>query len=205
MKKHDRRTREQRRADASAWVSFLCFLALLLIAVGAMLTGALAADTTPTEAGPEDAGRLPGDDTPALERCYLTEEELSAMEAQEDYENEKIEAALLARSHILENVTVTHYCPCKKCCGKDPDHPAYGITASGRKLNPGVSVGVDPSVIPLGSTVIADYGDGELHYYVADDTGSGVDGRHIDLAVTDHQTALNLGVRKATVYWCEEG
>lgn len=103
------------------------------------------------------------------------------------------------------DVTVTHYCPCKKCCGKDPDHPAYGITASGRKLNPGVSVGVDPSVIPLGSTVIVDYGDGELHYYVADDTGSGVDGRHIDLAVTDHQTALNLGVRKATVYWCEEG
>lgn len=149
-----------------------------------------------------EEGRLPGDDTPATEKCFLTEEELAV---QEDYENEKIEAALLARSHILKNVTVTHYCPCKKCCGKDPDHPAYGVTASGRKLNPGVSVGVDPSVIPLGSTVIADYGDGELHYYVADDTGSGVDGKHIDLAVTDHQTALNLGVRKATVYWCEEG
>lgn len=205
MKNHDRRTREQRRADASAWISFLCFLALLLIAVGAMLTGALAADTTPTETEPEEAGRLPGDDTPALERCYLTDEELAAMEVQEDYENEKIEAALLARSHKLENVTVTHYCTCQKCCGKAPNHPAYGVTASGRKLTPYVSVGVDPEVIPLGSTVMADYGDGEIHYYVADDTGSGVDGNHIDLAVSSHQEALNLGVRKATIYWCEEG
>lgn len=157
---------------------------------------------TPVSAAAEEDGRLPGDDTPATEKCFLAEEELAALE---DYENEKIEAALLARSHKLEDVTVTHYCPCKKCCGKDPGHPAYGITASGRKLNPGVSVGVDPKVIPLGSTVIADYGDGELHYYVADDTGSGVNGKHIDLAVADHQTALNMGVRTATIYWCEEG
>lgn len=157
------------------------------------------AETAPTV---ECEGRLPGDDNPALEKCYLTEEELEALE---DYENEKIEAALLARSHRLDDVTVTHYCTCRKCCGKDPDHPAYGITASGRKLTPYVSVGVDPAVIPLGSTVIADYGDGELHYYMADDTGSGVNGGHIDLAVTTHQEALELGVRKATIYWCEEG
>lgn len=159
--------------------------------------------TEPTEPATAEAeGRLPGDDTPAMEKCYLTKEELEALE---DYENEKIEAALLARSHRLEGVTVTHYCTCRKCCGKDPDHPAYGITASGRKLAPYVSVGVDPEVIPLGSTVIADYGDGELHYYLADDTGSGVGGAHIDLAVTTHQEALELGVREATVYWCEEG
>ena len=33
----------------------------------------------------------------------------------------------------IENATITAYCICKKCCGKDPDHPAYGITASGRE------------------------------------------------------------------------
>lgn len=164
--------------------------------------------TESTEAGSvillraDTDGRLPGDDTPALTRCYITEEELEALE---DYENEMIEAALLARSHRLDDVKVTHYCACQKCCGKTPDHPAYGITASGRRLAPYVSVAVDPALIPLGSTVIADYGDGVLHYYRADDTGSGVNGAHLDLAVTDHQEALELGVRTATVYWCEEG
>lgn len=204
MRKPDRRTREQRKADTSAMIALLCFLALLLTAVAALLTGALATTAEPPEYTSPEAGRLPGDDTPAMERCYLTEEELANMEAQEGHENEKIEAALLERSHRLDNVTVTHYCACRKCCGKDPDDPGYGVTASGRKMTPYVSVGVDPAVIPLGSTVIADYGDGELHYYSADDTGSGVNGAHIDLAVADHQEALELGVRRATIYWCEE-
>lgn len=134
-----------------------------------------------------DTGRLPGDDTPAQEP--------------EEPENELIEAALLASAHRLDNVTVTHYCICQQCCGKAPDHPAYGITASGRRATPYVSMAVDPSVIPLGADVLVDYGDGEIHYYRADDTGSGVDGRHIDLCVGSHAEALRMGVKTATVYW----
>lgn len=122
-------------------------------------------------------------------------------EPAEDFENEKIEAALLARAETIEGCTITHYCICEKCCGKTPDHPAYGITASGLRATPGVSVAVDPAVIPLGSDVLVDYGDGELHYFRADDTGSAIKGAHIDLCVEDHQTALNLGVKTATVYW----
>lgn len=38
--KRDRRTREQRKADASAWMGFICFLALLLIALSYMVVGA---------------------------------------------------------------------------------------------------------------------------------------------------------------------
>lgn len=40
MKKPDRRTREQRKADASAWIGFLCFLALLLISISYMVVSA---------------------------------------------------------------------------------------------------------------------------------------------------------------------
>lgn len=119
----------------------------------------------------------------------------------EENENELIEAALLASAHRLDNVTVTHYCICQRCCGKAPDHPAYGITASGRRATPGVSVAVDPEVIPLGSDVLVDYGDGVIHYYAADDTGSGVTGRHIDLCAGSHEEALQMGRRTATVYW----
>ena len=199
-----KRTREERRARERDHLLFLTVLALLLMVafMGVTMRYAEATErnTQPEIAQSTDDGGLPGDDIPATERCYLTEDEV-----QEDWENEKIEAALLNRSHKLTDVTVTHYCPCQKCCGKPEGHPAYGITASGRQLVPGVSVGVDPSVIPLGSTVILDFGDGELQYCVADDTGSGVRGNHIDLAMADHQEALKMGVRTATVYWCEEG
>ena len=196
-----KRTREERRARARE--QMLTIIGVCLFLLVALLATTVYAESQyeekPEIAQSTDDGRLPGDDIPATERCYLTEDEV-----QEDFENEKIEDALLNRSHKLTDVTVTHYCPCQKCCGKPEGHPAYGITASGRQLVPGVSVGVDPSVIPLGSTVILDFGDGDLQYCVADDTGSGVKGKHIDLAMADHQEALEMGVRTATVYWCEE-
>lgn len=103
-------------------------------------------------------------------------------------------------SRIIENATVTHYCICEKCCGKSPDHPAYGITASGRAAVPGYSVAVDPILIELGSTLYLDFGDGVLQECRADDTGSSVTGAHIDLCVSNHQEALELGVRTAAVY-----
>lgn len=103
-------------------------------------------------------------------------------------------------SRIIENATVTHYCICEQCCGKSPDHPAYGITASGREAVPGYSVAVDPILIELGSTLYLDFGDGILQECRADDTGSSVTGAHIDLCVSNHQEALELGVRTAAVY-----
>ena len=115
---------------------------------------------------------------------------------EEEPENERIEAALLARAQVIEDCTVTHYDCCVECCGKTD-----GITASGVRATPGVTVAVDPDVIPLGADVLVDYGDGELHYMRADDTGAAVNGNHIDVCCTDHETALALGVRTATVWW----
>ena len=122
-------------------------------------------------------------------------------EIQEDFENEKIEAALLAKANVLEDVRITHYCSELRphICGTGD-----GITASGRRVTPYVSVAVDPNIIPLGSDVLVDYGDGEIHYYRADDTGGGVKGKHLDLAVESHSEALQLGVKTATVYWVAE-
>lgn len=143
----------------------------------------------PVQLIPTD-GSLPGDDTPALVRCALTEEEIEAAE------NEMIEAALLARATRLDDVTVTHYCTCLECCGKTD-----GITASGLRATPGVTVAVDPDVIPLGADVLVDYGDGEIQYYRADDTGSAVKGNHIDVCLASHEEAVQAGVTTATVWW----
>ena len=133
-------------------------------------------------------------DIPATEYAYITDEMMDEIEA------ETIEDALLSQATKIENVTVSHYCICEKCCGKSPEHPAYGITASGRKATPYVTVAVDRNKIPLGSDVLVDYGDGVIEYYRADDTGSGVNGNHIDLCVSSHEEARNLGLRNATIY-----
>lgn len=108
---------------------------------------------------------------------------------------ERVTADELLGMTSLGSFTVTHYCPCSLCCGKSD-----GVTASGRQAAPYYSIAVDPSVIPLGTTVYLDYGDGVLHEARADDTGGAVQGKKIDLCVGDHETAIQYGVRSATVY-----
>lgn len=95
----------------------------------------------------------------------------------------------------LGSFTITHYCTCVQCCGKSD-----GVTASGRAAVPYYTIAVDPSVIPLGTVVYLDYGDGVLHEARADDTGGAVVGHKLDLCVGEHNTAVQMGVRQATVY-----
>lgn len=119
---------------------------------------------------------------------------------QEDYENELIEAALIAKANRIDACTVTYYCMEKRkhICGNGD-----GLTASGAEVSTSTCA-VDPRIIPLGSTVMVDYGDGEIHYYIAEDTGGGIKNNHIDIAVPTHHEALELGKRTATVYWLYE-
>lgn len=66
--------------------------------------------------------------------------------------------------------------------GKSPDHPSYGITASGLPAGTGI-VAVDPNVIPFRSEVyVPGYGVG-----FAGDTGGGVKGRWIDLGYDEDE------------------
>lgn len=184
-------TREERRErQRMVRITFACILLLAFLAVLAALITPVDADTQIYTKPVREAGRLPGDDVPATVRCFMTEEEV------EQAENEMIEMALMARATRIDNVTVTHYDCCVECCGKD-----NGITASGLKATPGVTVAVDPDVIPLGADVLVDYGDGDIKYYRADDVGGAVKGNHIDLCVSSHQEAVELGRKTATVWW----
>lgn len=110
------------------------------------------------------------------------------------------EETLRRTANKILNCTVTYYCcePYPHICGTGD-----GLTASGAPVTAGVSCAVDPGLIPLGSTVWVDYGDGELHEYIAQDVGAWIVGGHIDLAVGTHDEALQLGRRTATVYWKE--
>ena len=94
----------------------------------------------------------------------------------------------------LGSFTVTAYCCCKECCGKEETHPDYGVTATGTKATEGRTVAVDPFVVPLGTTV---YLNGNP--YIAEDTGSAIKGKKIDLFINDHQRAKIFGVQEMEV------
>lgn len=178
-----RRAREAERT-AAKWrrVAYIALVAAIIVEIIAIMVVHASADC----AGPID---------PPM-GVTVAETASVPVEEPEEAENERIEAALLARANAIEDCVVTHYDCCVQCCGKDD-----GITAIGVQATPGVTVAVDPEVIPLGSDVLVDYGDGEIHYYRADDTGGAVKGNHIDLCVGSHEEALQLGRRSATVYW----
>ena len=168
--RHDHRTREQRKADASARIAAVClFLAVMLIIVAA-----LTVKTTgqPYKGEPpviED--RLRGEDKPA-EGC-----------------------AVLDIGEPLGEFTLTAYCPCMKCCGKTD-----GITATGTTAAEGRTIAVDPRVIPYDSTVTIYFADGTSHTYTAEDCGGAIKENRIDVFFDDHQAAREFGVQNAYVY-----
>ena len=83
---------------------------------------------------------------------------------------------------------ITSYCPCEVCCGSWAD----GLTATGIPAEPGI-VAVDPTVIPLGSTVIVN----DREYMAAD---VGVKGLAVDICAAGHQEAADYGVQRQDVW-----
>ena len=168
--RRDRRTREQRKADASARIAAVClFLAVMLI-----LFAALTVKTTgqPYKGEPpvvED--KLFGEDKPAEGSAELTIGE------------------------PLGEFKLTAYCPCVTCCGKTD-----GITATGTLAEEGRTIAVDPAIIPYGSTVTLYFADGTSHTYTAEDCGGAIKETRIDVFFDDHQAALEFGVQTAYVY-----
>jgi 3D (Asp-Asp-Asp) domain-containing protein len=96
----------------------------------------------------------------------------------------------------LGEFKITHYCPCSKCCGKWAD----GITATGTIATEGRTIAVDPNVIPYGTKVTIRYTDGTEHTYIAEDSGSAIEGNRIDVFMNSHEAAWNAGIRYGDVY-----
>lgn len=75
--------------------------------------------------------------------------------------------------------------------GVEFGNPYGGRTRIGTMVRRGV-VASDPSIIPLGSEMVIDGLDG---VFVAEDTGSGVWGPHIDVYMPTYEQALEFGSR----------
>jgi 3D (Asp-Asp-Asp) domain-containing protein len=93
----------------------------------------------------------------------------------------------------MGNFKITHYCTERRAhiCGG-----GQGITATGTTVTAGRTIAVDPSVIPYGTQVyIEGYG-----FRTAEDCGSAVGGKHLDIAVSSHSEAMSLGTVDKSVW-----
>lgn len=102
----------------------------------------------------------------------------------------------------LGTYTLTAYCSCQTCCGQfalnrplDKNGNPIVYTSIGAIAKAGVTIAVDPRVIPYGSEIkIND------HVYIAQDTGGAITGARIDIYFDDHQEALEFGLQTAEIY-----
>nr|DAE92970.1 MAG TPA: lytic transglycosylase [Caudoviricetes sp.]DAV62791.1 MAG TPA: lytic transglycosylase [Caudoviricetes sp.] len=173
MRWHDKRTREQRKADESALIAAACLGAtVILIVVAILATSAQAVESSPEESSVVSEEYDPAWDIPAMESAVCDDV-------------------------FLGEFTLTAYCPRRCCCGKW----ASGYTATGTLATEGRTIAVDPKVIPYGSRVLLIWPDGTQHSYIAEDCGGGVNGNHIDVFFNDHQAARYFGVQSAMAYW----
>lgn len=187
-------TRQQRAQRRRIYRRTSAVFLVLLLCLCSALWGMAAAKAAYS---PKETRNTAPMETPAEAKSAVP---APAIEPQEGAENEQIESALLARSHKIENCTVTWYT--EATCGKTPDNPAYGITASGLPVVEHLTVAVDRSVIPLYSDVFVQYADGTIEQLWATDTG--VSGNHIDIYTPDYDYAIQMGRQQLTVWWVDQ-
>ena len=93
------------------------------------------------------------------------------------------------------NMKITAYDLSYESCGKSPDHPAYGITSTGKKVKDGY-VAVDPEVIPYGTRMYID-GYGVVQ---AEDTGGDINGNRLDIYMSSKDDCIKWGIQDRKVY-----
>lgn len=99
-----------------------------------------------------------------------------------------------AESHgkSLGKFLITAYCTCRVCCGV---YSGGNRTASGTVPTSNRTIAVDTDVIPFKTKVVIN---GQV--YVAEDRGSAIKGKRIDMFFMTHKEALRWGKRTMTVY-----
>ena len=95
----------------------------------------------------------------------------------------------IEEGEFLGDFEITAYCGCQKCS------KGNALTYSGTTPEEGRTISADLDVFPLGTRLLID---GTV--YTVEDTGSGVDGNHLDIYFDSHESALDYGLQTEEVY-----
>lgn len=188
-------------------VLFLCLIAILLslCLVSAVNQVQMATEVAEEAVAQAEAATLVAADAQdiarkaiALLKAYEAREESKVQETRQKQAESTIEQPKQGKPMT---VTATGYCLCVKCCGVwSAQHPSrvgtgyVQLTSSGSTPTPNRTISTDPSVIPYGTHVLLNGIE-----YVAEDTGSGVEGRHIDIFFASHEEAVSWGKQTVEV------
>jgi 3D (Asp-Asp-Asp) domain-containing protein len=100
------------------------------------------------------------------------------------------------RASSRKTVVATGYCPCADCCGPNsPDAGGHGLTASGERPHPGVTVAADWALFPPGTRLFIQ----SIGHRVVQDRGGDIVGPRIDIFFRSHAEARTFGRRKVSV------
>lgn len=115
--------------------------------------------------------------------------------------NHKTARGDVIRYKKVLNMKATAYTASFKDTGKNPDHPAFGITYTGTRAKKG-TIAVDPKVIPLGTKVYVEVAGSTPDYGFAraEDIGGAIKGNLIDLYFDDQDYVDRWGAKRVKVY-----
>jgi 3D (Asp-Asp-Asp) domain-containing protein len=102
----------------------------------------------------------------------------------------------LAWGSVRNTLVATGYCPCASCCGKNsPEAGGHGLTASGTRPHPGVTVAADWALFPPGTRLLIQ----DIGHRVVQDRGQEIVGSRIDIFFRAHAEAVAFGRRRVRV------
>jgi 3D (Asp-Asp-Asp) domain-containing protein len=115
---------------------------------------------------------------------------------------ERLEEEPKQTSVYLGRFELTAYCSCYQCCGEyalnrpiDENGNEMVFGSIGQRLYQGISIAVDPKVIPYGSKVLINGKE-----YTAHDCGGAIKQNRIDVYFDNHSDALIFGRQWHDVY-----
>lgn len=117
-------------------------------------------------------------------------------------EVDKLTAELNAQTDLT--LTYAGAFSCTAYCAEEYAHicgEGHGITSSGAKVQPGVTVAADISILPYGTVVYIE----NVGLRVIQDTGSAVKGNKLDVCVNTHEEALSWSGYGSRRVWIVSG